>query len=127
MKQLATLFCIGIFGCVQAQTTSREVEIVERYENGNLVEQRQSATENGVPIENFDFESAKREMQLKSGDMEQKMEQMRIQSEQRMNEMMKQMDQKMQDFERRSNEMQRSMDQRMNEIKSRDSEQPINR
>ena len=123
MKHLAAILCLGLIGFAQAQSTSRDVEIYERYENGELVEQRQSATENGVPIKDFDFEKAKREMQLKSAEMEQKMDEMKIRMEQKMSEMQRSMDsrkkemqQRMSDFEKRSEEMHKRMDQRMKEI-----------
>lgn len=123
MKYLAAIFCLGMIGFAQAQSTSRDVEIYERYENGELVEQRQSATENGVPIENFDFEKAKRDMQLKSAEMEQKMEGMQKRMELKLEEMQnkmqlkqQEMQQRMSDFEKRSDEMHKKMDQRMKEI-----------
>ena len=105
MKHLATILCVGIIGVAQAQSTSKDVEIYERYENGELVEQRQSATENGHPIKDFDFEKAKREMQLKSAGIEQKMDEMKLI-----------MEQKMHDFEKRSEEMHQRMEQRMKEL-----------
>jgi TolA-binding protein len=126
MKHLAAILCLGLIGFAQAQSTSRDVEIYERYENGELVEQRQSATENGVPMKDFDFEKAKRDIQLKSTEMEGKMEEMQNRMEQKMSEMQRSMDsrkkemqQRMSDFEKRSEEMHKKMDQYMKEI-SRD-------
>lgn len=123
MKQLVTILCFGIVGFAQAQSSEKEVEIYERYENGELVEQRQSATENGEPIKNFDFEKAKRDMQLKSANLEQKMEEMTIRFEQKRKEMARSMDkkmdamkQRMSDFEKRSEEFHQKMDQRMKEM-----------
>lgn len=118
MKQLVAIVCVGFLGNFQAQTTSRDVEIFERYENGELVEQRQSATENGEPIENFDFEQAKRDMEMKTGDLEKRMEEMRQESVQRMEEMKQQMDQKTQEFEKRTQEMQQQMKLKMKEMDS---------
>lgn len=115
MKNLATILCVGIIGFAQAQSTSRDVEIYERYENGELVEQRQSATENGVPIENFDFDKLKRDFQLKFAGMDQKMEEM----QRKMDLKAKEMDKKIQDFEKRSQEMQQRMEQKMNEMDSK--------
>lgn len=119
MKQLAAIVCMGMIGFVQAQSTSTDVEIYERYENGELVEQRQSATENGVPIENFDFEQAKRDMDLKTGDMDKRMQDMLKQSELKMDEMMQRMDQKMKEFENRTQEMQQRMELKMKEMDSK--------
>ncbi|MFK7787284.1 MAG: hypothetical protein AB8B56_19330 [Crocinitomicaceae bacterium] len=123
MKQLAAIICFGVFGCAQAQSTSRDVEMYERYENGELVEQRQSATENGVPIKDFDFEKLKQEMVQKSDQMDQRMEEMSARFEQKrkefsasMDEKMKAMEQRMTDFEKRSEEMHQKMDARMNEM-----------
>jgi DNA anti-recombination protein RmuC len=129
MKYLAAIVCLGFIGFAQAQSTSRDVEIYERYENGELVEQRQSATENGVPIKNFDFEKAKREMQLKSAGLEQKMGEMQSRMELKLQEMegkmklkRQEMEQRMSDFEKRSEEMHKKMDQRMKEMDSKDKE-----
>ena len=122
MKQLAAIVCMGMMGFVQAQSTSTDVEIYERYENGELVEQRQSATENGVPIENFDFDAAKRDMDLKTSDMTKRMDEMVKQSEQKMEEMMQRMDQKMKEFENRTQEMQQHMEQKMKEMDSKNSD-----
>ena len=126
MKNLATIVCLGIIGFAQAQTTEKEVEIYERYENGELVEQRQSATENGKPIKDFDFEEAKREMQLKSAKLEEKMKEMegrfeetRQRMEASMQEKMQQMEKRMADFEKKSEEMHQRMDQRMKEMESK--------
>lgn len=123
MKQLAAIICFGVFGFAQAQSTSTDVEIYERYENGELVEQRQSATENGVPIKDFDFEKLKREMLQKSDQMEQKMGEMSARFEQKrkefsasMDERVKAMEQRMADFEKRSEEMHQKMDARMKEM-----------
>jgi hypothetical protein len=122
MKQLAAIICFGIVGFAQAQSTSRDVEIYERYENGELVEQRQSATENGVPIKDFDFEKLKEEMLQKSENMEKKMEEMSARFEEKrkefsasIDEKMKSMEQRMADFEKRSEEMHQQMDARMRE------------
>lgn len=122
MKHLATILCVGIFGFTQAQSTSKDVEIYERYENGELVEQRQSATENGVPIENFDFEKEKREMQLKSAGMQESMEKKMEEMKRKMDGKMKEMKQKMADFEKRSEEMHKQMDERMKEMNSKDNQ-----
>lgn len=115
MKHLATILCVGIFGFANAQSTSRDIEMYERYENGELVEQRQSATENGIPIENFDFEKAKREMRLKSAEFNAKSDELMRKAEESMDERMKEMERKMADFEKRSEEMHRQMEQRMKE------------
>jgi septin family protein len=122
MKNLATILCVGIIGFTQAQSTSKDVEIYERYENGELVEQRQSATENGVQIKEFDFEKAKREMQLKSAKMEEKADQMMRKAKQSMDVKMKEMEQKMSDFEKRSEDMHKRMDQKMKEMDSKSKE-----
>lgn len=129
MKKLTTIVCLGIIGFAQAQTTVKEVEIYERYENGELVEQRQSATENGEPIKDFDFEQAKRQMQLKSAKLEGKMKEMgdrfeetRQRMEASMQKKMTQMEKRMADFERKSEEMHQRMDQRMKEMESKRNE-----
>jgi len=123
MKQLAAILCVGIVGFAHAQSTSTDVEIYERYEDGELVEQRQSATKNGVPIDNFDFEKAKRDMMVKPDQLEQKMEQMqarfeqkRLEMERSMDERMNVMEQRMTDFEKRSEAMHQKMEQRMMEM-----------
>lgn len=116
MKHLVTILCVGIIGFVQAQSTSKDVEIYERYENNELVEQRQSATENGIPIENFDFKKLKREMQLKSAGMQESMEKKMKDMKRKMDGKVKEMEQKMADFEKRSEEMHKRMDQRVKEM-----------
>ena len=130
MKQLATILCLGIIGFAQAQSTSKDVEIYERYENGELVEQRQSATENGVPIKDFDFEKAKREMQSKSAEMEKKMDDMKSRMEEKRREIeismesrMKDMEKRMSDFEKRSEEMHKKMDKKLEKMESKGKEQ----
>jgi septin family protein len=112
MKQLAAIIFLGMMGGVQAQTTSRDVELFERYENGKLVEQSGSVIENGVPIEHFDFDEEKRKIQLKSSEMNLKMDEMKRGMDMRMNEM----DQKMEEFQQRSNQMRLEMDKRMKEF-----------
>ncbi len=119
MKQVATILCIGIIGFAQAQSTSKDVEIYERYENGELVEQRQSATENGTPIKDFDFEKVKRDMQLKSAEMEVKLQEMSDRFEQSRKKMEISMEKRMTDFEKRSEEIHKRMDQRMKEMDSK--------
>lgn len=127
MKNLATILCVGIIGFTQAQSTSKDVEIYERYENGELVEQRQSATENGVPIKDFDFEKAKREMQLKSAKMEEKAEQMMRKAKQSMDVKMKEMEQKMSDFEKRSEDMHKRISRSSASRKEMDSKSKENK
>lgn len=53
---IALLFCFGSINA-QTETKTKKVEIYKRYENGKLVEERSIAEEDGVPIENFDFEN----------------------------------------------------------------------
>lgn len=122
MKKLATILCFGIIGFAQAQSTSRDVEIYERYENGELVEQRQSATENGVPIKDFDFEKAKRDIKLKYAEKTRNMEERMQKAQQSMDLKVQEMKQKMADFEKRSEEMHKRMDQKMKEIEKSTSE-----
>ncbi len=129
MKQLVAIVCVGLVGFANAQSTSKDVEVYERYENGELVEQRQSATENGKPIENFDFEEMKRKMLAKSAEMDTKLKEMEARMKERsakmsldMDKRMKQMEQRMADMEKRSEEMHQRMDQRMKEVESQSEE-----
>lgn len=115
MKQLAVAIFLGMMAGVQAQTTSRDVELFERYENGKLVEQGGSVSENGVPIEGFDFDDEKRKIQLKSSEIELKMDEM----QRKMGVKMEEMEQKMKQFEQRSKQIRLEMDNRMNEMQQR--------
>lgn len=119
MKYLIAIACIGLSGLAVAQSTSRDVEIYERYENGELVEQRQSATENGKPIENFDFEELKRKMVAKSNELDAKLKEMEMRFEERQAKMSLDMEKRMADFQKRSEKMHERMDQRLKEMESK--------
>lgn len=122
MKYWVAGICLSVLGVANAQSTDQKIEFYERYENGELVEQRKSATENGKPIENFDFEEVKRKMVLKSAELDVKMKEMETRFEERLTQMSFDMDerkqameQRMADFEKRSEEFHKRMDQRMKE------------
>lgn len=126
MKYLIAIACAGISGLAVAQSTSRDVEIYERYENGELVEQRQSATENGKPMENVDFEELKQKMVAKSNELDVKLKEMELRFEERQTKMsldmekrMEQMEERMADFQNRSEKMHERMDQRLKEMESK--------
>lgn len=60
MKQLVFLTLLSVLATASGQvftdSSSKKVEFYQRYENGKLVEEHKYAEENGVPIENFDFD-----------------------------------------------------------------------
>lgn len=122
MKYWVAGICLSVLGVANAQSTDQKIEFYERYENAELVEQRKSATENGKPIENFDFEEIKRKMVLKSAELDVKLKEMEARFEERLTQMSLDMDerkqsmeQRMADFEKRSEEFHERMDQRMKE------------
>lgn len=127
MKKMMIVLCIVSGGYVSAQSTSREIETYERWENGELVEERSSAKENGESIANFDFEAWKQERQSSSDstknkdfearkqEMNLRMKEMQAKSAMFFDEKKAEMKVKMAEFEKKSAEMEVKMKQRWEE------------
>ena len=129
MKKIAVLLSIFSIGGMYAQTTSKRVETYKRYENGKLVEERNHAEENGVPIENFDFENGIDEFMQSSPSgssldvdfsdrmesMQARMKEMQTKAERMMETKMAEMNQRMEELQQRATRMQLDMEKRMDE------------
>lgn len=128
MKKGIIVLCLASVGFVNAQSTSREIETYERWENGELVEERSSAKENGKPIENFDFDAWKQERQLsadssnssvdfesKKQEMDQRMKEMQAKSEVFFEKKKAEMEIKMNELKKRTDKMELDMQKRMKE------------
>ena len=122
------VLCLMTGGYVSSQSTSREIETYERWENGELVEERSNAKENGKPIENFDFEAWKQERQLppdsskvsfdfesKKHEMAQRMKEMQVKSNAFFEKKKAEMEIKMNEFHKRVDKMECDIEKRIKE------------
>jgi septin family protein len=114
MKNLALMMALCSIASLNAQSSSKKIEMYERYENGELMEERKSATENGVPIDGFDFDAFKAESLGNNG-----MSDMNFDSDAKMAEM----DQRMKEMQAKTNSMFKTkmaeMEQRMEQMQGR--------
>ncbi|XOV66125.1 MAG: hypothetical protein ACFHU9_10860 [Fluviicola sp.] len=103
------------------QSESRVEKKYERYENGELKEDKYYVEENGRAIEGEDFEMPEFEemqdkMKVKHAEMEQRMQEMQQRADQTMQKAQQDMDLRMKEMEQRMNEMRQRMDSRMEEM-----------
>ncbi len=103
------------------QSESRIEKKYERYENGELKEDKYYLEENGQVIAGEDFDmpeidEMQAKMDAKQAEMQQRMQEMQMRSEQMMQKAQQEMDQRMQEMQKRMSEMQQRMDMRMQEM-----------
>lgn len=121
MKHAILIFALLGGSVAFAQSESRVEKKFERYENGELKEDKYYLEENGRAIagEDFDmpeFQEMQAKMDAKQAEMQQRMQEMQSRADQMMEKAQRDMDQRMQEMQQRMNEMQQRMDQRMNQM-----------
>jgi ElaB/YqjD/DUF883 family membrane-anchored ribosome-binding protein len=104
------------------QSESRVEKKFERYENGELKEDKYYLEENGRAIEGEDFEMPEFEeiqgrMEVKHAEMEQRMQEMQQRADQMMQKARQDMEQRMNEMQQGMNQMQQEMDMKMQQQK----------
>jgi len=116
------LIILGLVGSsfVFGQEESRVEKKYERYENGELIEDKYYLEENGRAIAGEDFEmpeldEMQAKMAVRQAEMEQRMQKMQQEANERMDKARLDMDKRMNEMQQRMNQMQREMDLKMQE------------
>jgi len=112
MKNLTVILFVFSIGLLSAQSTSKKEKKYQRYENGELVEDKYYLEKDGKAIEGTDFEMP--EMDIKMAEMEQRMKTMQSDMSLRMESRMSEMNKRMEEMQQRSLKMQEEMQKRMN-------------
>lgn len=119
----SAILILALFGVSFAfgQTESRTEKKLQRYENGELIEDKYYLEENGRVIEGEDFDTPEfQEMEAKMAakrlEMDQRMQDMQRQADEMMQKSQSSMDQRMQEMQQRMNTMQQEMNLKMQEM-----------
>jgi len=119
----STILIFALFGAAFAfgQTESRTEKKYQRYENGELKEDKYYLEENGRVVEGKDFdmpEFAQMEAQMaaKQAEMNERMESMERRADEMMQKAQRNMDLRMKEMEQRMNQMRQEMDLKMQEM-----------
>lgn len=110
------------------QTESRTEKKYQRYENGELKEDKYYLEENGRVVQGEDFNTPEfsqmqADMDAKRLEMDQRMQKMQRNADQMMQKARQDMDSRMQEMQQRMNKMQQEMDLKMKEQKPAQSPQ----
>ena len=126
----STILILAIFGVSFAfgQTESRTEKKYQRYENGELKEDKYYLEENGRVIagEDFDmpeFAEMEAKMEAKRLEMDQRMQDMQYRADEMMQKAQQSMDLRMQEMQQRMNRMRQEMDIKMQEMQPSQSTQ----
>ena len=123
LSLIAILFCSGLL-FAQEESHSKKEKKYQRYENGELVEDKYYLEKDGARVAGEDFEMP--EMDLKMAEMEKRMDNMRLDMDTRMKSRMSDMDKRMEEMMERSQKMQDDMMKRMdNSMKDMDRSQSL--
>ena len=118
MKSSVFIAAICLCGVVNAQSESKTQKKFERFENGELIEEKYYLEENGEVIQGEDFDipelhAKEQEMEAKMAEMDHRMKKMQQKSEEIMRIRMKEMDQRMKEMQQRSIQMRQEMELKM--------------
>lgn len=109
LSLIALLFCAGIaFG---QESSSKKEKKYQRYENGELVEDKYYLERDGKRVAGEDFEMP--EMDKKMAEMEKRMNEIQRDMDLRMKSQMESINKRMEEIQKRSRKMQEDMLRRM--------------
>lgn len=123
MKYAFLTIALCCFASVNAQNESRTEKKFQRFENGELIEDKYYLEENGRTVEGTDFEmpemsQMQHDMDAKMAEMQQRMNEMQQNSNEMMRTRMQDMDRRMEEMKQRSIKMLEEMELKMNKSRS---------
>lgn len=120
MKNLAVLLFVFCVGGLNAQSSTQKEKTYQRYENGELVENKYYLEQDGRAIAGTDFEmpefsmgSFNMDFEAKSAEMEQRMKEIQSKTNKMMATRMSDMNKRMEEMQARTKKMQMDMQRRM--------------